>query len=121
MIPDDPDTQLRKLIAKAMLPPDLCASDPEGIEAMLDAAKGDPLPEDRIERILKKARGELPVGEREDSEPVWTGDVLSDEEEALLALHKNEGEELPPEIKEKLRRLREIARSTPKEGEASAE
>ncbi len=122
MTPADLDAQLRRLIAKALVPPDLCATDPHDIEAMLDAAKGEPLPESQVERILKKAKGELPVGEREEEQPVWSGEALTEEEEALVALHRKEGGELPAEIKEKLRRLRDLARAEPeagREGEGS--
>jgi hypothetical protein len=115
MTSEDPDKRLRKLIAKAFMLPDLCASNAKEIEAMLDAAEAEPLSDEQLERILKKAKGELPVGEREIEEPVWSEDRLTDEEEALLALHRNEGGELSPEIQEKLRRIREKARLTPEE------
>ena len=107
--PEEYDKPVRDLIARFYLPPDLCPSDPKYIEAMLDAAGGRPLGEDQVERMLKKARGELPVGEREEEEPEYSEEALSEEERELVALHRNEGNELPPEVEEKLRRLREKA------------
>jgi hypothetical protein len=117
MTPEDADKRLRQLIAKAFVPSKLCASDREDIEIMLDAAGGEPLSKGRIERILEKAKGGAPVGVRAEKEPVWSEDRMTEVEEALVALHRNEGGEMLPEIQEKLRRLREKARSEPEEGE----
>jgi hypothetical protein len=117
MTPEEHDKPVRDLIARFYLPPDLCPSDPKDIEAMLDAAGGRPLGEDQIERMLKKARGELPVGEREEGEPEYSEEALSEEERELVALHRNEGNELPPEVEEKLRRLRERAKEEEGDGE----
>jgi hypothetical protein len=67
-----------------------------------------------------KFKGDIPLSERRQEEeeegPVWTESELTQEEEALVALHRNSGGELPPAIQEKLRRLREKARSEPMEG-----
>jgi hypothetical protein len=117
MTPEDPDKQLRDLIARVFVPSDLCPSDPDEIEAMLDAAGGLPLSDEQIERMLKKAKGELPVGERKEEELAWSEDALTEEERALVALHRNQGDDLPPEIEEKLRRIREQARLEPEEEE----
>ena len=110
MTPEEHDRPIRDLIAKHYLPPDLCPSAPDEIEKMLDAAGGTPLEEEQIERMLKKARGELPVGEREDEEPEWSEEEEQETQGELLALHRNEGNELPPDVAEKLRRLREQAK-----------
>lgn len=64
MTPEEHDKPVRELIAKVFLPLDLCPSNPKDIEAMLDAAGGTPLAEDQVARMLKKARGELQVGEQ---------------------------------------------------------
>jgi hypothetical protein len=62
MNPSDPDKPLREMIAKAFVPPDLCAEDNESIEAMLNAAdaEADPFTDEQVDRILKKARGSCP-------------------------------------------------------------
>jgi hypothetical protein len=121
MTPDDSDKRLRAKIERAFLPADLCTTDPTSIEALLDAAKAEPFPQEKVERMLKKLKGDVPLGERKQEEeeegPVWTESELTEEEEALVALHRNSGGELPPAIQEKLRRLREQARSEPMEGE----
>ena len=111
----------RNLIAKIVLPPHLCPSDPKAIEAMLDKARGLPLSDDQVERMLKKAKGELPVGEREDEEEtLWSEESLTEEQRELVFLCRNEGIELPPEIKEKLQRLRDKAKAE-EEGEEDSD
>jgi hypothetical protein len=121
MTPDDSDKRLRKKIERAFVPADLCATDPDAIEALLDAAKAEPFSEDKVNRMLGKLKGDIPLGEREKEEEdegrVWTESGLTEEEEALVALHRNGGTQLPPEIQEKLRQLREQAKSEPAEGE----
>jgi hypothetical protein len=121
MTPEEHDKPVRDLVAKVYLPPDLCPSDPKEIEAMLDAAGGRPLSEEQVQRMLKKAKGDLPVGEREGQEPEWSGEALTEEERELVALHRNEGAELPPEVEEKLRRLRESAKAEEVDGDDELE
>jgi hypothetical protein len=117
MTPEEHDKPVRELIARLYLPPDVCPSDPKDIEALLESFAGKPLSEDQVERMLKKARGELPVGDREGEEPQWSEEALSEQERELVALHKNESGRLPPEIEEKLRRLREKAKAKAREKE----
>ena len=62
---------------------------------MLDKARGRPLKDEQVERMLKKAMGELPVGEREE-EPydLWSEVELTAEQRELVFLCRNEGKEL---------------------------
>jgi hypothetical protein len=121
MTPDDSDKRLRTKIERAFVPADLCGTDPDAIEALLDAAKAEPFPEGKVTRMLGKLKGDIPLGEHEKEEksedPVWAESELTEDEEALVALHRNGGAQLPPEIQEKLQRLREQAKSEPAEGE----
>lgn len=58
MTPDDSDKRLRTKIERAFVPADLCATDPDAIEALLDAAKAEPFPEDKVNRMLGKLKGD---------------------------------------------------------------
>jgi hypothetical protein len=108
---EEMDKPVKDLIARAFLPPDLCPSDPKAIEAMLDKTRGRPLSDEQAERMLRKAMGELPVGEREEEpDDLWSEDELTAEQRELVFLYRNEGKDLPPEIQEKLRRLHEKAK-----------
>jgi hypothetical protein len=123
MTPEEADKRLREKIERAFVPADLCTTDPGAVESLLDAAKADPFPEDKVQRMLKKLRGEMPLGKREpepeEEEPVWSETELTQEEEELVALYRHGGGgELPAEIKEKLRKIREKAKREPEEGEA---
>ena len=107
MIPENDDKPVRDLIADVFLPPDICPSDPKSIEAMLDAANDRPMSDDQIERMLKKAKGDLPVGVRdmEVEGKAWIEDAQTEADRDLVALHRNEGAELPADIEEELKRL----------------
>jgi hypothetical protein len=118
MTSSDPDKRLRDLIAKAFVPPDVCETDAKAIEAMLDAANAEPFTDEQVERILKKAKGELPIG-KDDDEPEGKNVKLTEEEESLVALHRGECGKLHEEILEKLRRFRETARRESKEENGS--
>ncbi len=63
---EENDKTIRDLIARVFLPPEECPADSASIEAMLDKAHGRPLSDEQVERMLKKAKGELPVGDREE-------------------------------------------------------
>ncbi len=114
MNPTDPDKRLLKLIAKALIPPGGCDTSTDDIEAMLDAARAEPFSDEQIDRMLKKAKGKLPLGQLDD-EPVWDEAALTEEEQSLLALHRREGGKLPEAIAEKLCLLRKKARNQPDE------
>lgn len=43
-------------------------TDPDAIEALLDAAKAEPFSEDKVNRMLGKLKGDIPLGEREKEE-----------------------------------------------------
>lgn len=64
MTPEEADQQLREKIEKAFVPADLCKNDPAAIDSLLDGVKAPAFSEDKIQRMLKKFRGELPLGEQ---------------------------------------------------------
>ena len=124
MTPTDPDKELREEIAKAFELTDLCSTDPKGIDAALDAAKASSWSRDKIDRILKKAAGALPIGERPpsadpaegDDPPAWSEATATEDEKQLAYMCRNEGRTLPQDVEEKLARLREQAKGMPTEG-----
>src|SRR5438094_10444550 len=103
MTEHDNDRDLREKIARACLPPELLSGKPEDLDALLECTDAEPLTDEEAERILKKAKGELPLGPEaddghipfEESEPVA-------ENQELLALHRNQGQDVPKEIEKKL-------------------
>jgi hypothetical protein len=120
---EENDKTIRDLIARVFLPPDECPANSASIEALLDKARGRPLSDEQVVRMLKKAKGELPVGvrEEEEEEPPWSEEELTAEQREFVFLCRNEGIELPPEIEEKLRQLREKADAEEEEDEGDDE
>lgn len=107
---EENDRRLRELVALTVFPRRACESHPNEIEAMLDSVSGVPLSDFQVQRILKKVAGELPIGEQQADEPIWSEVGLSPEEQELVALHRSKGVSLPPDISEKLKRYRDEAR-----------
>jgi hypothetical protein len=124
MTPTEPDREMREEIAKAFDLTDLCSTDPKNVDAALDAAKAPAWSRDKIDRILKKAAGALPVGERpppadvaeDDDPPAWSEAAATEDEKQLAYMCRNEGGEMPKDVEDKLARLREQAKRMPAEG-----
>ena len=100
----DSDDALRKLMAEALVPPELRPESNRDIEMMLDANAGESFDEERIELILAKARGDAPVGERGGDQPDCTLN-----EQALVALYRRQGKEITAETRRKMDELRRKA------------
>ena len=115
------DKLFDKLVHRSLVPVGYRPRTDADIEAMLDAIGGEPLAEEQYERMLCKIRGEEPVGvEREQIHP--TSPLKETEEEReLAAMYRAEGEELPPEIQEKLKKLEEEAAKPADEDDAEDE
>ncbi len=60
--PSDWDELLRRLMHGALVPDDLNPQTEAEIDSLLDRADAQPFSDAEVERILQKARGELPVG-----------------------------------------------------------
>ena len=103
------DRELNSLIFQAIVPEGLRPSSPSDIEAMLDTIGGEEQSDEKFNRMLRKIRGEEPIGVRHDEiEP--TSALLTAEEEKLVALYRSRGERIPPEIEAKLEEMRKRAR-----------
>jgi hypothetical protein len=109
MTEHDDDRELREKIAKACLPEALLSGSPEDLDALLERADAEPLTDEEIERILQKAKGDLPLGPAIDCRPFDESEPVSENQE-LLALHKNQGISVPKEIEKKLEEYRKNAR-----------
>ena len=103
----DTDRRLREMLSDAIIRPGVRPRTNDEIEAMLEAFGGDEFSDRELDRILLKARGELPLGhstvQRLADEPA------QDEARELLALHRAEGTEISEEIKKRLEEIRRQA------------
>lgn len=110
--------KLMDLVAEALIPRGFRPQSEEEIEALLDAMDGKPLSEEKVKRILAKARGQMPIAERNIVfiEPIVEY-TLNEREKELVSLHRAQGKELPPEIQKKLEELRKKAKENKEEKE----
>jgi len=118
---EDQDQRLTDLIGEALVPRGFRPQSDDEIESLLDAVGGEPLSEGEIERILAKVRGEIPIGERNPSSTELIEGVFTESEQELVALHRTQGQELPPEIQKRLEELRKKAKEEQKEKENAQE
>lgn len=110
MSSDNEDKKLYSLIYKAIVPKGLRPESQEEIEAMLDTIGGEPLPEDKFMRMMRKIKGEEPVGVMPDESDIFLlEEKLTSHERELLAHYRTRGEAIPPEIRQKLDEMRKRA------------
>jgi hypothetical protein len=111
MTEHDNDRELREKIARACLPPELLSGKPEDLDALLECTDAEPLSDEEVERILKKAKGQLPLGPAAEDEylPFEESELITENQE-LLALHRSQGQSVPKEVEKKLEEYRKRAR-----------
>jgi len=114
---EDQDQRLMDLIAEALIPRGFQPQSDDGIEGLLDAMDGEPLSEERIKRILAKARGEMPIGERNYAPVEPIEHAPSESKKEFATLYRSQGKKLPPEIQKKLEELRRKAKEKEEEKE----
>ena len=109
------DQRLMDLVTEALIPRGFRPQSDDEIEALLDAMDDEPLSEEKIKRILAKARGQMPIGERDVVlvEPIIEY-TLSEREKELVSLCRAQGKDLPPDIQKKLEELRRKAKEEAK-------
>jgi hypothetical protein len=77
---------------------------------MLDTIGGDEFSAEKVERMLRKIRGEEPIGLtslRTEDERV---EALNVEERELVAFYRAKGQEIPPDVRAKLEAMRRRAK-----------
>jgi len=109
----DSDRQFLNLVNQSVVPIGHRPEKPQEIETMLRACADAPMADDKLERMLKKIKGLLPIGERSQADAADFDafeKTLTDGQRELVALHKAQGGEMPPEIRVLLEKFREQAR-----------
>jgi hypothetical protein len=104
------DRKLYELIQQALIPVGHRPKTLDQIDAMLQACAGETMPDEKLQRMLRKVRGEEPVGDRHDPVIAAFEQTLTEQQRELVALHKAEGTEFPPEIKALLEQFRKEIR-----------
>ena len=104
------DSELFEIIQRALIPVGHRPKSLDDIDAMLKACAGETMPDDKVQRMLRKVRGKEPVGCRADPVMEAFEQTLTEQQRELVALHKGEGTEFPAEIKALLESFREEIR-----------
>ena len=102
------DRDLRHLLSQAIVRPGFRPENNDEIDAMLSALEGDQFSDDQVKRILQKAKGNLPIAQRDET-PAYNEQTITQETGELLALHRAGGDEIPEEIEKKLEAFRHQA------------
>ena len=112
---DKNDLLFNHLIQRAIVPRGFRPQSDEEIESMLNALGNEDLPDDKLNRMLGKIHGEVPMGrDTVEPEPLdWNSD--SSETRELAEMFRERGEELSPELEEKLREMEKRAAELPDE------
>jgi len=98
-MPEYTDAELNELLFKAIVPKGLRPETPEEIDAMLDAIGGETPSENAVQRMLRKIRGEEPLGNPQENIDLGPSGVEAmDLSDAELALYRNQNDDVPPEI-----------------------
>lgn len=109
------DEQFDDFVRRVIVPRGFRPKTDEEVEAMLDGLKGEKLAKEKLERMLAKARGEMPMSWEVTEEAIEQSPMESSEAKELAAMFREEGEELTPEQEEKLKEFEDRASQPPAE------
>jgi hypothetical protein len=103
------------LVRRSLIPRGFRPTSDEEIEAMIDGLKGGEIPEEKLQRMLGKIRGDVPMSWEEPEDSLAEQPAESKEASELAAMYRGEGDELSPELEEKLREFEKRAAEKPAE------
>ncbi|MFN3150435.1 hypothetical protein [Bremerella sp.] len=113
----DHDFFLETLVRNALVPKGFRPESDEEIEQMLDAMGTIDVPSDKFTRVMSKITGDTPLNWEIDR-AASQGETLSPESaeaRELAEMFRAKGEDLPPELEEKLRKMEERAAEPPED------
>lgn len=109
MTNQDEDTMFDKLVRRSLVPKGFRPESDQDIEAMFDALGESEFSESKRDRMLRKIRGEEPmIWEQVHDSTTVDVESASDIRE-MVEMFRSKGEEVPPELDEKLRELEQRA------------
>jgi len=114
---DQNDRILDGLVRRTIVPKGFRPETDAEIEAMLDGLGQGEMPDDKLQRMLGKINGQIPMSWERDDEVSPYRDCDTAEARELAEMFRAKGEELPPELQEKLREMEERAAEYPDEEE----
>lgn len=111
MTGDRQEKLINSLLRRALVPKGFRPGNQTDEEAMLQALGHVEIEPDHQARMLEKIRGQRPFDCEQTPEPIVNGEIEVNQE--LAAMFKNEGEDLPPEIADRLKELESEASQEP--------
>jgi hypothetical protein len=111
MTTPNPDNLLNELVRKSIVSKGLRPTEADDIDAMLDAVGGEIPSDTLVYQLLRKIRGEDPIGIHEE---ILSETELLPIDEAIipdeaLALYRNQNDCIPPEIEKMLKEMEKRA------------
>jgi hypothetical protein len=113
---NDNDKKLYESIYKAIVPKGLRPESQKDIDAMLETIGGEVLSQDKFQRMLRKIKGEEPLGFEAQCKSSESAESLTSREEKLVVLYREQGKAIPPEIQKKLEDMRKRAQGKQDKG-----
>lgn len=107
------------LVRRAIVPRGFRPQNDQEIESMLDALGTGEMSDEKLQRMLGKIHGMIPMSWEADRTEATSLDLESVEARELAQMFRAKGEELPPELEQKLRELEQRAAQPPDEEENS--
>lgn len=107
----NPDFRFDQLLKASLVSKGYRPRTDADIEQMLDVTDVKAVSDEKLKRMLRKVNGEEPMlAQNTMSMPQGGAHELTTTERELVALHRAQGKELPPELAAKLRAMEERAR-----------
>lgn len=107
---NDKDKKMYASIYKAIVPKGLRPESQKDIDAMLETVGGEALPQDKFQRMLRKIKGEEPLGFEAQCKSSESFESLTSREKELVVLYREQGKAIPPDIQKKLEDMRKRAK-----------
>jgi len=98
----NPERDINKLVQRALVPKGFRPRTDEQIAQMMDTIGGLPLDSEKLDRMLKKINGEIPLGPPVSRAIPYNEPPCTEVEQGLAALHRSRGSSLSPEIQRKI-------------------
>lgn len=118
---DKMQNDLNKLVYKAHVPKGLRPETNEDINAMLDAIGGDKYTEEKIQRMMQKIKGQIPLYSETENMEDSSFVEMTEQENELLAMHRDGSEEISSDSQKLLDEMRKRARKKDEDAEDEKE
>ncbi len=119
--PSKEDRVLSDLVMSAVVPDGYRPQSDKEIERMLDSLGSQPISAEKRDRMLGKALGRISKRWEDEHDRQSRSVVDSNESRELAEMHREKGEDLPPQLEERLRQMEERASEPPGDEDDSDE